>query len=124
MTHAEKYYEARRKNGMEAFVNKIHQNTGYSKKRLESIYKHVFINEYDLTDGHHRFYPDFDMAQSFQRLLEGKNIRKHDLLMLKHEHLEFAIMNKLGYNYRKAHNLTDTKFNYGKALKEWKGKND
>ena len=53
--HAEKYYEARRKNGIHAFVDKIHKNTGYPRKRLESIYKHVFINEYDLADGHHRF---------------------------------------------------------------------
>ena len=70
--HAEIYYEARRNNGLKAFVNKIHKNTGYPKKRLESIYNHVFINEYDLADGHHRFYPSYEMTQSFQRLLEGK----------------------------------------------------
>ena len=121
--HAEKYYEARRKNGIHAFVNKIHENTGYPKKRLESIYKHVFINEYDLADGHHRFYPNFEMTQSFQRLLEGKNIQEHDLLMLKHEHLEFAIMKKIGYNYDRAHNLTNTKYNYSLAEKHWREKN-
>jgi histone H3/H4 len=121
--HAEKYYEARRKNGINAFVNKIHKNTGYPKKRLESIYNHVFINEYDLADGHHRFYPDYDMAQSFQRLLEGKDIQEHDIVMLKHEHLEFAIMRKMGYNYDKAHNLTNTKYNYTKAVLEWSKQN-
>lgn len=123
LIHAEKYYEARRKNGMNAFVNKIHKNTGCSKKRLESIYKHVFINEYDLADGHHQFYPSFEMAQSFQRLLEGKNIQEHDLLMLKHEHLEFAIMKKLGYNYDRAHNLTNTKYNYSLAESNWRENN-
>ena len=117
--HAEKYYEARRKNGINAFVNKIHQNIGYPKKRLESIYNHVFINEYDLADGHHRFYPDYDMAQSFQRLLEGTNIQKHDIIMLKHEHLELSIMRKLGYDYDKAHRLAETKHNYSKAEEEW-----
>lgn len=121
--HAEKYYEARRKNGIHAFVNKIHKNTVYPKKRLKSIYNHVFINEYDLADGHHRFYPDYDMAQSFQRLLEGKNIQEHDIVMLKHEHLEFAIMRKMGYNYNKAHNLTNTKYNYTKAVLEWSKQN-
>lgn len=121
--HAEKYYEARRKNGMNAFVNKIHKNTGYPKKRLESIYKHVFINEYDLDDGYHRFYPNFEMAQSFQRLLEGKDIQEHDLLMLKHEHLEFAIMKKLGYNYNRAHALTDTRYNYALAERNWRENN-
>ena len=120
--HAEIYYEARRNNGLKAFVNKIHKNTGYSKKRLESIYNHVFINEYDLADGHHRFYPSYEMTQSFQRLLEGKNIQAHDILMLKHEHLEFAIMHKLGYNYDRAHDLTNTKYNYSKAETEWRRK--
>lgn len=121
--HAEKYYEARRKNGIHAFVNKIHKNTGYPKKRLESIFKHVFINEYDLADGHHRFYPNFEMSQSFQRLLEGKNIQEHDVLMLKHEHLEFAIMKKIGYNYDEAHDLTNTKYNYSLAERYWREKN-
>ena len=120
--HAEIYYEARRNNGLKAFVNKIHKNTGYSKKRLESIYNHVFINEYDLADGHHRFYPSYEMTQSFQRLLEGKNIQAHDILMLKHEHLEFAIMHKLGYNYDRTHDLTNTKYNYSKAETEWRRK--
>lgn len=121
--HAKIFYEARRKNGLEAFVDKIHKNTGYSKKRLESVYKHVFINEYDLANGHCRFHPSFEMAQSFQRLLEGENIQPHDILMLKHEHLEFAIMHKLGYNYDKAHNLANTKYNYSKAEKEWRERN-
>lgn len=118
--HADKFYEARRQNGMRAFVDKIHTNTGYPKKRLESIYKHVFINEYDLYDGKHRFYASYEMSQSFQRLLEGTNIQKHDLVMLRHEHLELAIMTKLGYNYDKAHTLTDTKHNYAIAEKEWR----
>lgn len=118
--HAEKFYKARRKNGITAFVNKIHANTGYPINRLENIYKHVFINEHDLADGRHRFYPSYDMAQSFQRLLEGRDIHKHDLIMLKHEHLELAIMKKLGYNYGKAHDLTNTKHNYTLAERKWR----
>lgn len=86
---------------------------------MESIYKYVFMNEYDLADGRHKFYPSFDMAQSFQRLLEGKDVQPHDILMLKHEHLEFAIMRKLGYNYDETHELTNTKYNYSKAEAEW-----
>lgn len=120
--HAENYYNARRNNGIDAFVNKIHANTGYPKKRLESIYRHVFVNEYDLADGRHRFHPSYDMSQSFQRLLEGKNILEHDIIMLKHEHLELSIMWKLGYNYEKAHNLANTKYNYSLLNNEWKKK--
>lgn len=63
------------------------------------------------------------MTQSFQRLLEGKNIQEHDVLMLKHEHLEFAIMKKIGYNYDEAHDLTNTKYNYSLAERYWREKN-
>jgi hypothetical protein len=123
--HADLYYETRRRNGMNIFIKKIHANTGYSVKRLEQIYQHVFIRSHELDDGVHPFYSDYDMAQSFDRLLSGKNIQNHDLIMLKHEHLELSIMAKLGYNYSKAHTLTNIKYNYVKALVEWKnnGKN-
>ena len=43
--------------------------------------------------------------------------------MLKHEHLEFAIMRKMRYDYDKAHNLTNIKYNYGKAVLEWSEQN-
>jgi hypothetical protein len=121
--HADRYYEARRRNGIDAFVNKIHKNTGYPINRLKSIYRHVFFNEYDFSDGRHRFYAHYDMAESFRRLLEGKNIQAHDLILLKHEHLELSIMWKLGYNYERAHSLTNTKYNYGLAHLKWSKQN-
>lgn len=118
--HAERFYEARRKNGRDAFVNKINQNTGISKARLRSIYNHVFINEYDLDDGHHSFYPDYCMAESFRRLMYApKEIKSMDIIMLKHEHLEFAIMHKLGYNYNKAHKLAERHYNYSILAREY-----
>ena len=43
--------------------------------------------------------------------------------MLKHEHLEFAIMKKIGYNYDEAHDLTNTKYNYSLAERYWREKN-
>ena len=56
-------------------------------------------------------------------LQKGKNIQEHDVLMLKHEHLEFAIMKKIGYNYDEAHDLTNTKYNYSLAEMYWREKN-
>ena len=52
-----------------------------------------------------------------------ENIQEHDVLMLKHEHLEFAIMKKIGYNYDEAHDLTNTKYDYSLAERYWREKN-
>jgi len=72
--YADLYYETRRRNGMKIFIKKTHANIGYPVKRLEQIYQHVFIRSHELADGVHSFYSDYDMAQSFDRLLSGENI--------------------------------------------------
>ena len=41
-----------------------------------------------------QFDPDFYMAQSWQRLREGKNIEPMDIIMLKYQVLEHFLMNK------------------------------
>lgn len=64
------------------------------------------------------------MAESFRRLREGKNIQEHDLIMLKHERLEYELMNKKHMSYQEAHRLAEKKYNYQKALKEFKNKNN
>ena len=58
----------------------------------KTVYRHVFIEEHDLMDGHHRFVPDYDMAQSWQRLRSGKGVQKHDLTLLLHEYEESKLM--------------------------------
>ena len=121
--HAEMFYETRRNNGINAFATKISANTGLRRKMIESIFNHVFINEYEFGNSRHRFDPDYDMAESFRRLLEGKEIQEHDIILLKHEYLEFAIMKRLGYNHSKAHDLTMKKYNYHSELKKWENKN-
>ncbi|NMB66199.1 MAG: hypothetical protein GYA16_15140 [Spirochaetes bacterium] len=57
------------------------------------------------------------MAQSWQRLRNGKNIKPHDIIMLKHERLEYELMNKYGYDYDTAHEITNKKYNYSFALR-------
>ena len=56
------------------------------------------------------------MADSFTRLLNGKDIRDCDIILLNHEHLELAIMKKMGYNYSEAHILAEKKYNYKAAI--------
>lgn len=122
--HAIKYYESVRRSKKSNIVKSIANNTGISEKSINKVYDHVFIKEHELYGGKRRFDPDYDMAESFRRLREGKNIQEHDLIMLKHERLEYELMNKKHMSYQEAHRLAEKKYNYQKALKEFKNKNN
>lgn len=117
--HANRYYESMRNSRKSNIIDHIANNTGISKKSINKIYEHVFINEYELSGGKRRFDPDYYMAESFRRLREGKNIQKHDLIMLKHERLEYELMKKLHLKYDEAHKITERKYNYQKALNKF-----
>lgn len=114
--HAEMYYETVRNSDKGTMCGKVAKNSGMSLKAVEKVYDHVFIQEHDLDGGRRRFDPDFYMAQSWQRLTEGKNVQPHDITLLKHEHLELGLMQKLGMDYETAHRLTEGKYNYAAAL--------
>lgn len=122
--HAIKYYESVRRSKKSNIVKTIANNTGISEKSINKVYDHVFINDHELYGGKRRFDPDYDMAESFRRLREGKSIQEHDLIMLKHERLEYGLMNKKHMSYQEAHRLAEKKYNYQKALKEFKNKNN
>lgn len=117
--HANRYYESMRNSRKSNIIDHIANNTGISKKSINKIYDHVFINEYELSGGKRRFDPDYYMAESFRRLREGKNIQKHDLIMLKHERLEYELMKKLHLKYDEAYKITERKYNYQKALNKF-----
>ena len=57
----------------------------FTREKIRDFYllatdvENIFINEYMLYEGRRRFDPDYDMAESFRRLREGKNIQEHDL---------------------------------------------
>ena len=122
--HAIKYYESVRRSKKSNIVKTIANNTGISEKSINKVYDHVFINDHELYGGKRRFDPDYDMAESFRRLREGKSIQEHDLIMLKHERLEYELMKKKHMSYQEAHRLAEKKYNYQKALKEFKNKNN
>lgn len=120
--HAETFYQAIRNGDKKSFVKNVAKNSGMTEKSISKIYDHVFCNEHELYDGKKRFDPDYDMAESFRRLREGKNIQEHDIIMLKHERLEYELMNKTGRPYQEAHRLTESKYNYSKSLYDYKKK--
>lgn len=110
--HAERYYESVRK--MKTDVKRISQNTGYSEEFIQQIKNFIFIEEHDLGDnGVRRFYADYKMAQTWQRLIDGKNIQPHDLILLQHEEMEISLMQR-GYSQEEAHKITSETYDYAK----------
>ncbi|HEL2357146.1 TPA: hypothetical protein TZN77_001404 [Streptococcus suis] len=118
--HAEMYYEQVRNRNREMQVVRVAKNSSFSVSDVEKIFDHIFINEHDLEEGRKRFDPNYDMAESWRRLTEvgGKNIQKHDIIMLHHELMELGLMAK-GMSYDEAHNQTNKVYNYQMAWIEW-----
>lgn len=113
--HAERYYEFIRHRKDD--VDKIAKNSGFSKEEIQRIKEHIFLNEHDLEEGRMRFYASYEIAQSWQRLCEGKQIREMDIVLLNHELLESEYMEQ-GYSQSKAHQKTEEKYNYSLYVKE------
>ena len=89
--HAEQYYESVRK--MTADIVNIAKNTGYANEYITKVKEHLFMQKHDLGEyGIKRFDSDFDIAQSWQRLIDGKNIEVHDYILLEHEYAEQKYM--------------------------------
>lgn len=118
--HAISYYEEIRNRKSKYVIARIYKNGGISEIAAKNIYEHVFKNEHAFADGTvRRFDPDYDMSESFRRILEGKNIKPHDITMLKHENLELNLMKKYNMVYEDAHNMANLKYNYEKELDEF-----
>jgi hypothetical protein len=58
-----------------------------------------------------RFTPDYDMAQAWQRLEQGKHTPL-DIMLLKHELVELMQMKRHGYIYRDAHEIANKFHNW------------
>jgi hypothetical protein len=113
--HAERYYAEIRKRSSD--VSSIAKNTGFSIEEIQAVKNHVFYNYYDLGDDDpERFDPDYDMSVSWQRLIEGSNIQEMDLVLLRHELMEYRLMSGQGLSYREAHDITEITYNYKKYI--------
>lgn len=115
--HAVLYYEEICNRKPAYVINRLANNANISQKSAQNIYEHVFINKHIFRDGEVKLFdPDYDMAESFRRILEGKNIKPHDFVMIKHENLELNLMKKYNLTYEDAHAITNRKYNYENAL--------
>lgn len=108
--HAVQYYESVRH--MSTDTIKISKATHINKDKIDKIKNHIFIQEHDLLSGRKRFDPSYDMAQSWQRLIDG-NYEEKDLILLKHEYAELRYMEK-GMTQNEAHIKASKRYNYAK----------
>ncbi|MCM1008854.1 MAG: hypothetical protein NC485_13240 [Ruminococcus flavefaciens] len=115
--HADRYYESVRH--MKTDAKRISVNTDFSEDDINQIKNHVFMQKHDLGNSEPEyFYPSYEMAESWQRLIDGKDIQPHDITMLNHEKMEHELM-KMGYSQYEAHKITEKKFNYGLEVKKY-----
>ena len=122
--HAERYYESIRNSNKKDIVEAVSQNSGIGAEYVSKMYDHLFVNEYDLDKGHTRFDSDYYIAESMQRLREGKNIQNHDMTLVYHEAMEYDLMNNDGLSYEKAHEIANRSFNYQRDLDKWLDENE
>lgn len=109
--HADRYYESVRH--MKNDTQRIADATGIKKDKINKIKQHIFIKEHDLWDGHRRFDSSYEMALSWQRLIDGKRILPKDIILLKHEYMELRYMEK-GLTQDEAHIKASKRYNYAK----------
>ncbi|SFC84699.1 phage putative head morphogenesis protein, SPP1 gp7 family [Streptococcus gallolyticus] len=117
---AERYYNQLRNSKRDTVIDKMSASSGVDKETVGNALSHILDNTYQLWDSEafeyrdRNFYPHYDMAQSFQRLMLG-NPKESDIIMLKHESLEAFYMNEYKMTYDDAHKLANEKYNYQEA---------
>ena len=123
---ATEYYEQIRNRNRNYEIAAVSKNTGFSTGEVDVVFSHIFEKEHLFEDGEtHRFHPDYYMQHSWMRLREGKNIQKHDIILLNHELLEARLMEKdANITYEKAHAEACEKYDYKKALLEYLKEHD
>lgn len=117
--HAERYYGLVR--SMKTDVARISRNTGISEKEVRSVKDFIFNEKHDLGGSELEYFePDYMMAESWQRLIDGKP-EHHDIILLQHEIMEKELMSK-GMTQEEAHIEASKKYNYSKEAGKYYAK--
>lgn len=114
IAHAQQYYTAVRK--MTADVSRISKSTGWKKRNVAAVKQHVFIDEHLIDGKMQRFDPSYEIAQSWQRLIDGRNIQEQDMVLLNHELMELQLMRE-GLTFEQAHAQASKAFDFGRYVK-------
>lgn len=117
--HAERYYESVRK--MKNDVATIARNLDLPEEEIQAVKSFIFLDKHDLGNGTlEHFSPDYMMAESWQRLIDGSQ-KPHDVTLIRHEILERQLMNG-GLSQEEAHIKASAQFNYSKEAREYYAK--
>lgn len=124
--HAYSQYNAIKNRNPEYEIRKIYNNlkkqNDYEiihKNEIRRAFNHVFHDKHQLENDNGVFDPEYDMAQSWTRLIDGDKIYPHDIILLLHEAYESKLMQEKNMNYRDAHIATEKLFNYNRDVKEF-----
>lgn len=118
--HAAKFYTAILKRDTDIVY--IAHNTGFSIEQIQLIKYYLFRSLHTRFGHTSRFDPDYSIAESWRRLSskDGKNIQKHDVLLLYHELYEInLLLNNTNLSQQDAHKLAEQKYNYGAVAKSF-----
>lgn len=108
---AEMYYDEIR--SFSTDVEKIAKNMGKSEKDIKQIKDYLFESGFD---------SDCAIAQSWQRLMNGKDVKTHDKTLIEHELLEMRIKKENPeIEHWKAHEMATKKYNYQREAAEYYG---
>lgn len=117
--HAERYYGLVR--SMKTDVSRIAKATGFAEEDIRAIKYYIFMEKHDLGGKEPEYFaPDYMMAESWQRLIDGKP-ELHDMTLLNHEILERELMQE-GMPQDEAHIIASQKYNYAKEAGEYYAK--
>ena len=120
---AEMYYEEIRHFSTDS--KKIADNLGKEESDIRKIKAYLFEDDSLIdpdTGESWQFDPDCAIAQSWQRLMNGKDIKPHDKTLIEHELLEMKIKQENpDIDHVKAHELASEKYNYPKEALEYYG---
>lgn len=112
---AEEFYKAMRQEHSD--IKKISENTKLPISKIKRIKAHVFLNKHILRENIVReFDPDISIVESWTRLMNG-NHTEVDIILLRHEHLEYCLEKRYNLTYQEAHKLANTKYNWEEQTK-------
>lgn len=100
----------------------VAKNSKFTMEQVTVIKNYLFKDCHELSYGYAPFTPSYDIAESWRRLSEkhGKNVQKHDLLLLYHELCEIKLVLD-GVAQSEAHDIASKKYNYQSASEKFYG---
>lgn len=121
LSFAEMYYDEIRSFSTDA--KKIAQNLGKNEEDIRKIKAYLFEDKslYDSDTGEwRRFDPDCAIAQSWQRLMTGKDIKPHDRTLIEHELYEMDLKKRNPeMSHEEVHAQASKKYDYRKGAEDY-----